>query len=1145
MSQSSQSNQSDVQSEYTAFISYRHADRDMNLARRIQRSLEHFRIPAEIREQTGRTSIGRIFRDQDELTAGNLTEEIPEALDHAEFLIVICSPGSRESVWVQNEVEYFLKTRDLEHIIIVLSEGEPDDVLPIAVLEKQRALPKDEEWESRSFEHVGCDFRGDLRKAFRTEIPRMAATILDCRYDDLVQRQKQYQMKKRAALLGAGLAGMTVLTAYVLYNNSKIRSQNETILRANEEISLASQEIARSSEEIQKKHEEITKNYRETQIAESRILVQQSAQSLTENDRTQAVREALSALPTQEDDRPYLPEAEYALADALNLYRLPTGRAPAAAGCLKTDFAIMQMAPRRGENCHYIGAFDRDGNVMVWDTLTNKAVLEIVSTYSRDLNNESVQQLVLRDETALLVYSDRVVCRDLPSDSERWVCPLPGNLYIWSGEYAASSDRAVFLWMEEEAEGEKDAKRIQLVQVDAETGEGRTVMELPGRPEAARVSADGAFLAVTIPTENTDTSQLFLCDLNSGEIILLEEGRFTGMRFGTERFYYLAYIGREQEPELGIGQYKARLTCYNTESRSRVWSAEEPVHEYASTAPDLFPDLVTADLYSDLILYDPESGRRLASLHGTARIMDVQEKTNSQLGLCLDILYADGSQNLYDYDDPDVMAGKKTGCFTYLDAFPDDIDAVERWEDQLYLLRRKPLSNGTYYYGNEIEIYKPLQADERFTPLSEADRPKYPLKARYFENGGQFIRIVEEEGSFRISSYDARTGEYLSDFHVPDPEKGSWTLLGNSGSGEVILFNYNYFATADPEVPLLCAADPSAQSCRLILARDLEEAAIEKALGHSFAKQDVVKPGRNQIFSVQMHTSGPLLTDNRIGYLLRIGKNPEKWYWCSYDLLSGEVRVTDVQKWKESLGYDEKVNYFNANDDFCPYLSPDGSRMLVLSEAGSEARTFAEEYRGIIADPESGECIGLADTVRIDGFSLDKSISWISEEELLFIADGGIICIRNDGSMEPVTGLSFRGRPDLIYADGGVLFLQTVQNSEYTLDQYRLPDFSGICSTDVAPGFFRSPCVVHTDGLTVFLDNQMMRQQGYYYLSPALVLDSETMVPAQMIPNVRTYSPEADTFLQMGGINGDEPGVIRRYTLEDLIRIGQDFLKDQ
>ena len=157
-------------------------------------------------------------------------------------------------------------------------------------------------------------------------------------------------MKKRAALLGAGLAGMTVLTAYVLYNNSKIRSQNETILRANEEISLASQEIARSSEEIQKKNEEITKNYRETQIAESRILVQQSAQSLTENDRTQAVREALSALPTQEDDRPYLPEAEYALADALNLYHLPTGRAPAAAGCLK-DLVIIVNGTQTGENC--------------------------------------------------------------------------------------------------------------------------------------------------------------------------------------------------------------------------------------------------------------------------------------------------------------------------------------------------------------------------------------------------------------------------------------------------------------------------------------------------------------------------------------------------------------------------------------------------------------------------------------------------------------------------------------------------------------------------------------------------------------------------------------------------------------------------
>lgn len=146
--------------------------------------------------------------------------------------------------------------------------------------------------------------------------------------------------------------------------------------------------------------------------------------------------------------------------------------------------------------------------------------------------------------------------------------------------------------------------------------------------------------------------------------------------------------------------------------------------------------------------------------------------------------------------------------------------------------------------------------------------------------------------------------------------------------------------------------------------------------------------------------------------------------------------------------------------------------------------------------------------------------------------------------MEPLTGLSYRGRPELIYADGDVLFLQTVQNAEYTLYEYHLPDFSLICSTDVAPGHFRNPRVMRADRLTILLNNQMMGS-GYHYLSPALVLDTETMIPAQMIPNVRAYSPETDTFLQMGGVDGDEPGVIRRYTLEDLIRIGQDFLKDQ
>ena len=53
------------------------------------------------------------------------------------------------------------------------------------------------------------------------------------------------------------------------------------------------------------------------------------------------------------------------------------------------------------------------------------------------------------------------------------------------------------------------------------------------------------------------------------------------------------------------------------------------------------------------------------------------------------------------------------------------------------------------------------------------------------------------------------------------------------------------------------------------------------------------------------------------------------------------------------------------------------------------------------------------------------------------------------------------------------------------------------------------------------------------------------MVPAQLIPNVRAYSPETDTFLQMGGVDGDEPGVIRRYTLEDLIEIAEESLKDE
>ena len=116
---------------YDAFISYRRTERDIAVAKEIQSSLEHFRVPKGIRGTSGKEKIDRIFRDQEELEiTSDLSRRIEDALRASEYLIVICSPGYKQSIWCLHELETFLTLRGPEHVLCVLSEGEPPEVFP-------------------------------------------------------------------------------------------------------------------------------------------------------------------------------------------------------------------------------------------------------------------------------------------------------------------------------------------------------------------------------------------------------------------------------------------------------------------------------------------------------------------------------------------------------------------------------------------------------------------------------------------------------------------------------------------------------------------------------------------------------------------------------------------------------------------------------------------------------------------------------------------------------------------------------------------------------------------------------------------------------------------------------------------------------
>ncbi len=64
----------------------------------------------------------------------------------------------------------------------------------------------------------------------------------------------------------------------------------------------------------------ITRNYRLSQIRESEVLAEQVGEQMDRGDRYKAILTALSALPSDNSDRPFVPSAQLALENALEVY---------------------------------------------------------------------------------------------------------------------------------------------------------------------------------------------------------------------------------------------------------------------------------------------------------------------------------------------------------------------------------------------------------------------------------------------------------------------------------------------------------------------------------------------------------------------------------------------------------------------------------------------------------------------------------------------------------------------------------------------------------------------------------------------------------------------------------------------------------
>lgn len=188
---------------YYAFISYNH--KDEKWAKWLQNRLETYSIPSVLRKENIQLPkrVYPVFRDKTDLAGGRkLLDTLRGQLDESRHLIVICSPNSAGSEWVNAEVRYFMENGREDDIIPVIVDGEPFAENP-----EQECYPPALRTDMQA-ELLGVNVKTlGRRHAFL----QVVASLLDLKFDRLMRRDQKRRRQRRiiygaAAVLLAALA---------------------------------------------------------------------------------------------------------------------------------------------------------------------------------------------------------------------------------------------------------------------------------------------------------------------------------------------------------------------------------------------------------------------------------------------------------------------------------------------------------------------------------------------------------------------------------------------------------------------------------------------------------------------------------------------------------------------------------------------------------------------------------------------------------------------------------------------------------------------------------------------------------------------------------------------------------------------------
>ena len=425
--------------KYDAFISYRHAELDKFVAENLHKKLESYKVSKKVisNGRARRSKIERVFRDKDELPiTNNLEDPIIQALQQSEYLIVICTPRLKESIWCKKEIETFISMHGRDKIFAVLAEGEPHEAFPEEILYREEQVQYPDGTISTRLvpaEPLAADVRGktkkEILKAMDVEVLRLLAPMLGVDFDDLKQRHRERKFRKiitatvvaAAVCLGVGIAS-TITALHISKQKKQIEAQSV-------EIQAQADEIASQSDAIQAQNEQLIVN-------QAKNLAQESLNYLEKGDRHRAIETAVAAL-TEYEGVPmvYTPEARYALFKSLYHYDIGSKMKPVCWLEMPSLIDDYVMSP----NKELVACVDMTGEIYIWDLSEQKKIMAIPEVvrgnvdYTRNIAFYDDEHLVcLRGENQLCKYN--VNTGDLVSSI---VVEGMNQLYSDGGKYVA------------------------------------------------------------------------------------------------------------------------------------------------------------------------------------------------------------------------------------------------------------------------------------------------------------------------------------------------------------------------------------------------------------------------------------------------------------------------------------------------------------------------------------------------------------------------------------------------------------------------------------------------------------------------------------------------------------------------------------